>query len=289
MTLSKEVSRMKAEHSIMASQDESSFPFVMSTRRVYVTWQKRDDGDFETWNLDFGRMRKCTWSLEGLCQCLLNRLVSDGHTLPQTGPGGSCSGVTSLCNRIGASWLLGIRLWWVRIHPGPKLDVQGGGGMHHFLNNRLALVAWKGRGWMAECWLDMTSVFFFLMGAGHGGGGMGSSGVFFLWYWCFCRCWCTLCRDCWGLGECCGWCNGLPMDRRRRQPRIFRNRPDFLNILTAREIKTKYRLNREQIEDLHHQIEDDIRPQTMWSHAVPSMIKVRFFYHLLFFLSLCIR
>jgi len=49
---------------------------------------------------------------------------------------------------------------------------------------------------------------------------------------------------------------------RRQQPRIFRNQPDFLNILTEREIKTKYMLNKQQIEDLHHQIEGDISTQT---------------------------
>jgi len=65
---------------------------------------------------------------------------------------------------------------------------------------------------------------------------------------------------------------------RRQQPRIFR---DFLNILTEREIKTKYRLNRQQIEDLHHQIEGDISTQT--EKSCGSLYdKVWFFYYLLF-------
>jgi len=39
----------------MVSQDESSFPFVMSTSRLYVAWQETDDRKFSDGT--FGRMR----------------------------------------------------------------------------------------------------------------------------------------------------------------------------------------------------------------------------------------
>ena len=48
------------------------------------------------------------------------------------------------------------------------------------------------------------------------------------------------------------------INARPRQPIIFRIRPDFLYILTEQEVNIKYRLSKQQIEDLHNQIEDGI-------------------------------
>lgn len=51
----------------------------------------------------------------------------------------------------------------------------------------------------------------------------------------------------------------------------------MLNILSDREIREKYRLSRQQISDLHDLTEEDIKPKTMRSHAIPAMTKLNLF------------
>ncbi|XP_052271216.1 putative nuclease HARBI1 isoform X2 [Dreissena polymorpha] len=61
---------------------------------------------------------------------------------------------------------------------------------------------------------------------------------------------------------------------RRRNPRIFRDRPNYLNVLTEQEIQRKYRLSKTQIYTVHELIKDDISPQCNRSHPLSSMTKL---------------
>ena len=61
---------------------------------------------------------------------------------------------------------------------------------------------------------------------------------------------------------------------RRRNSRIFRNRPNYLDFLTDQEIQRKYRLSKTQIYTVHELIKDDISPQCNRSHPLSPMTKV---------------
>jgi hypothetical protein len=66
----------------------------------------------------------------------------------------------------------------------------------------------------------------------------------------------------------------LGRTRRRRTARIFRERRNWLEILTEKEVREKYRLSKERIAWLYELIKHDIQPETRRSHAISPMTKV---------------
>ena len=75
----------------------------------------------------------------------------------------------------------------------------------------------------------------------------------------------------------------LGRTRQRRTARIFRERQNWLDILTEGEVRQKYRLSKERIRWLHDKIKNDIQPKTNRSKPISSMTKVILHKYILFF------
>jgi len=63
-------------------------------------------------------------------------------------------------------------------------------------------------------------------------------------------------------------------NERNRHQRVFRPRLENLDDLRDFEVKNRYRLPRNLMEELHNLIEDEITAETDRSNPVPTMTKI---------------
>lgn len=63
--------------------------------------------------------------------------------------------------------------------------------------------------------------------------------------------------------------------RLRRAPRVFRERPEILQMFRYNEVVSRYRLDRESIIYLEHLLMEDLCPTTERSYPVSTLTQVR--------------